>query len=775
MSARAQDLREWTLALAPTSSASSASDELVLDPATGLPALIVHHGRSVTLTSRVQATIGGGEQRAPLGGLAYPGAVAVSDVVALGPPERVVSAAVPEWTVAAQLGGWRIDWTYTWHDSGPHWGIVARLRPTPDAAPLRRLAFDVELELPEAASWLVNAPGNRIRRDVPLRLLHRPIGISTQTGLRGSPGLLACTDPAGESTAFVWATTTEALGYLSVAPTDAGLRARLYTAAAAAADESTDLRVSLVRVGLRPGDWAAHRTAVSGWYPAAGLTLPTDGPAWTRSATIFEAQIGYSVFGPDEWRYAPYPEPADLLADLPRIRQLGFDTLQLMPRQPYPSYNVHDYADISTSYGEEATVAELVRAAHDIGMRVILDVIMHGVLDRESIDEALAGVRTGPYADRIGEATPEVSSLDMLDDDARAVAWSRHIVDFAPYWRAGAPERHRLCDERPEWFCTDSAGRITGVYTKAFDLARPEWREYFTVSMVELVRRLDVDGFRFDAPTYNDFASWSPAARSRAGEPAVGAIGLFATLRRRLHATKPELMMYTEPSGPMLRRSMDVNYNYDEQWLIPAIMQQSVDAEPWLVADGADLRQWFADRDATLPDGAVTAHHIDSHDTFWWPLPGAKWRREQYGVPATRAWLAVFALCGGPFMSFVGAELGVEDLLIRINRLRSTHPAVRDGAGDFQRIGVDQRCVFSVVRRPAAAPPALVLVNLADHPVRVQALAADFPAGRLVDVLADGARREAHAVPVDDHDDHVEIRMNLDRYEACVLAPQSEV
>ena len=29
--------------------------------------------------------------------------------------------------------------------------------------------------------------------------------------------------------------------------------------------------------------------------------------------------------------------------------------------------------------------------------------------------------------------------------------------------------------------------------------------------------------------------------------------------------------MYTEPSGIVLRESMDMNYNYDELWLVPAV------------------------------------------------------------------------------------------------------------------------------------------------------------------------------------------------------------
>lgn len=706
---------EWTL--------THGGQVLRLDPATGLPAEVGLGDRTLALDTGVELTSGGGERRAPLGGLEYPGAATDSALTALGRPEPAGRG----WTVAAELAGWRVDWTYRPPDQGPGWSMAARLRPTPSARDLRGLAVRLAVRLPGAARWRLDAPGNRLRPGVALAELTRPVGIAGLTGLRGSPGLVSLTAPDASHALLLWPDSVDELSAITVAPDPGGLMVTVDTGLAAAADDGTDVALAVTRLGLLEGGWREHRDRVAGWYAGLGIRLPSDRPPWTGRATIYEAQVGYSVFGPDGWAYSPYPAAADLLADLPRIRDLGFDTVQLMPRQPYPSYNVHDYADVTTSYGEEEVVAAIVRTAHDLGMRVILDVIMHGVVDRESVDSAVAGVLAGPYAARLGEATEQTIGVDLLDTDPHAIAWSRHILDFAPHWRAGSPDRHPLCDEHPDWFCTDSAGRITGIYTKAFDLSSPGWRRYFTDAMVALVQRLDIDGFRFDAPTYNAFASWSPAARRRASAPTAAAVGLFAEVRERLAAAKPGLMMYTEPSGPALRQSMDLNYNYDEQWLIPAVMTRAGEREPWLISCAADLAAWLAERDRTLPAGAATAHHLDSHDTFWWPLPGAKWRREQYGLAATEALYSVFALCGGAFMSFVGAETGIEDHVRRVNRMRAERPEIRDGAADFDAVRVDDRDVFAVVRRPPTGPPALVLVNLSAGPVRCVAAVRDWP------------------------------------------------
>ena len=155
--------------------------------------------------------------------------------------------------------------------------------------------------------------------------------------------------------------------------------------------------------------------------------------------------------------------------------------------------------------------------------------------------------------------------------------------------------------------------------------------------------------------------------------------------------------MYTEPSGVLHRMSMDVNYNYDEHWLIDAVMGIGT-AGPEGVRNARELGNWLSQRDATLPIGSITAHHIDSHDTFWWPLPGQKWRREQFGTAATSAWMSVFALSGGPYMTFVGGEVGIEDHVRAVNSIRRDSPWFVSGVSDYVSIRCADDRVYAVVR-----------------------------------------------------------------------------
>jgi hypothetical protein len=241
----------------------------------------------------------------------------------------------------------------------------------------------------------------------------------------------------------------------------------------------------------------------------------------------------------------------------------------------------------------------------------------------------------------------------------------------------------------------DSAGRITRRYNKAFDLAHPGWQRYFLDACVQLVQRLHVDGFRVDAPTYNDFASWAPDRRGRASDGAMASLGLLRELRATLRAIRPDLAVYTEPTGGLFRAAADATYNYDEHWLIESLLGAPHPDGPWRgVRDARELAHWLLDRDAALPPGSAIVHHIDSHDSIWWRLPGAQWRRERFGHDATVALLAVFALCGGGFMTFMGGERGLEAELRRAHALRRELAAATVEYGTVTATSADVLCVL---------------------------------------------------------------------------------
>ncbi len=721
--------------------ASEFSDlRLSVDPRTGGPVELWRESdpeRSVGLRAAVHVISGGTEHRSPTGGLEYHDTVDVTadgtvDVTGDGTADgtREVTGDIPggpdaaaevatsialesrTYRISAHTtapADWQLTWRYEFRASHPLLAVSVEVAALNEHCVARNVHIELAATLEDPDQWRIHAPGNALRADLPLKSLTQPTGVSPAGGLRGSTGMIVAEQVTTETSLVLWPLSKTEIGEITLSPTPSGILVTWQSDVAGQPGTAAPLLASAIYLDLQPTPYASLLSEIPVWLDTLGMSTPDSAPAWVRQASIFEVQIGFSVFNGD-WRYSPYPEAKDLLADLGRIQDLGYNTLQIMPRQPYPSYNVHDYADITTSYGNEADLGQIVATAHARGMHVILDILLHGVIDKESMRQAVQSVRTGPFADRLGEATPDSFSVDLSAGDSYLISWSRHIIDFEQYWIGGSPEHHPLIDTHPEWFCRDSAGNITGVYTKSFDVAHPGWQRYFIDACLHLVRVLDVDGFRFDAPTYNYFHNWSPRTRTNAGVSLLGCLPLFRQLRKELKALKPESLMYTEPSGVLLRESMDLNYNYDEQWLITSVMEPG-GPDRQGVRTAAEVGRWLAERDAALPAGALTAHHIDSHDTFWWPLPGSKWRRDVYGAPAAAAWMTLFALSGGPYMTFVGGEQDIEKQVLAVNTLRARRPEFSDGVSDHAAVSVDDVNVYAVVRRGSAGS-AVVLVNL---------------------------------------------------------------
>jgi len=652
-------------------------------------------------------------------GLAYEGTVDLSTFALVSPAIRHEHAGYDEiFTVETRAGEWRVEWEYRFRGSAPRIEVQMILAPTGTrpSATLRDFHIQIEFGPADLDGWLVQAPGSPVRSGIPASQLVQEATLSDAC-FSGS-GVVVLEQPDEHLSLLVWPFSRTEQSRNRIQAVDGAVRISVATGLAGRIGSHECLRYGSIELDAFAANWDELRPTARAWFGTLGVATPADTAAWIQGASIFEVQIGTSVFW-NGFEYSPYPTVRDLLDDLGRIAGLGFDCVQVMPRQPFPSYNVYDYADITLSYGDEAELRAVVEAAHALGMKVILDILMHGVIDADIIGRAADRVRNGPWFARLNDGVEIVPDPEFTAYEERdyLVAWSRHIIDFEPYWAAGSPGTHPLVDEHPEWFVRRSDGEIIGVYTKAFDVSNLAWQEYFTASALDLVHRLDIDGFRFDAPTYNEVPNWSPATEKRASAQQLGSVEHFARLRPLLKALKSEAMLYTEPSGTLFRQTMDITYNYDEHWLIHAVMRPVAgDTNPIGIRHARDLAAWLRDKEALLPAGAMTARHIDSHDTFWWPLPGFKWRREQYGLPVARALLATWALIGGVYMTFVGGETDLEPEVRRVNRLRHEVPELGIGPADYDAVRADDDRIFAVAR-VLDGQTTLVLVNLSNHPV----------------------------------------------------------
>jgi glycosidase len=124
---------------------------------------------------------------------------------------------------------------------------------------------------------------------------------------------------------------------------------------------------------------------------------------WSRQTAIYQVNVR---------QYSPEGSFAAVTAQLPRLREMGVDIVWLMPIQPIGQvarkgtlgsyYSIRDYTAANPEFGTLADVRALVKAAHALGMKVILDwVANHTAFDhpwvREHKDWYKLDARGEPY------------------------------------------------------------------------------------------------------------------------------------------------------------------------------------------------------------------------------------------------------------------------------------------------------------------------------------------------------------------------------------------
>lgn len=174
-------------------------------------------------------------------------------------------------------------------------------------------------------------------------------------------------------------------------------------------------------------------------------------PAWNEMV-IYELHVGTFAERPD----GPPGTFQGVIEKLPYLRELGINAIELMPVKEFGGdlswgYNpVHPFA-VSRAYGGRQGFMELVKAAHDNGIAVILDVVYN---------------HFGPQ------------NLNLWQFDG----WQENGmggVYFYNDWRAKTP----WGDTRP-------------------DYGRPEVQQYIRDNALMWLEEFHVDGLRWDATAY---------------------------------------------------------------------------------------------------------------------------------------------------------------------------------------------------------------------------------------------------------------------------------
>ncbi|MFF6786996.1 alpha-amylase family glycosyl hydrolase [Streptomyces sp. NPDC012510] len=223
------------------------------------------------------------------------------------------------------------------------------------------------------------------------------------------------------------------------------------------------------------------------------LTNDAATDSWWRSAVIYQVYIRSFADGDGDGT----GDIAGLRSRLQYLAYLGVDAIWINPWYPSPladgGYDVSDFRDIHPAYGTLDEARKLITEAHELGLRVILDIVPNHVSDQHAwFQEAWAAAPGSPERERFvfRDGRGENGSLPPND-------W--HAAFGGPTWTR-APDGqwylHLFAPEQPDlnWDNGEVRAEFESILRFWFDLG--------------------VDGFRIDV------------AHGMAKDPALPDLGL---------------------------------------------------------------------------------------------------------------------------------------------------------------------------------------------------------------------------------------------------------
>ena len=359
-----------------------------------------------------------------------------------------------------------------------------------------------------------------------------------------------------------------------------------------------------------------------------GLRANNRSTALLKSLAIYETHIGPLRLSETKC-HEGYAHPQDLADDLPRIRDLGFNCIELMPSFLFPCYTVFDLKNPDLQHGAGESIRPIIERAHALGMRVILDVLLHGCID------------------------VEIADWDRERYCSRRYYW--------PEWQKRIPEFHEgrvspLRAEHPDWFIYEKPGEIFRGYTWTFDHASAGFRQYLREAMEISVRDWHVDGFRFDAPTWQcGVNSAENLPYSGADSLAYGHWRMFRECRHAVEKIRDDLIWMVESPYYQYTDSCDMSYSYD---LYHGYFNSIFEGKQ--TARG--LQEFMQMKQSLFPTGAMYVNFADNHDTWNNGVTeDGLYMHERTSMAYAKAIFAVAAFANGALQCYAGCEFSSDE------------------------------------------------------------------------------------------------------------------
>jgi glycosidase len=336
-------------------------------------------------------------------------------------------------------------------------------------------------------------------------------------------------------------------------------------------------------VGLAAAPFITATSAQSP-TPSSRVSASVPHPVWSRKAVIYEVNVR---------QYTPEGTLAALQPHLPRLKNLGVDILWLMPVQPIGKknrkgtlgsyYSISDYTAVNPELGTKADFRSLVNAAHQRGMKVILD----WVPNHTSFDHIWIAAHKNWYVTR-----PDGTIINARDNEGHDTDWT----DVAELDYDNADMRRAMMNDMRWWldstgidgFRADVAGGVPTDFwiaaRKALKTSRPDlfmlaeaedprihaafdmtygWQLHHLLNEIAQGKKstaaldsyfaredslYDRDAYRMYFTSNHDENSWSGSEFERMGANHLPAFILSATVQRSMP------LLYTGQEASMEKR-----------------------------------------------------------------------------------------------------------------------------------------------------------------------------------------------------------------------------